>query len=103
MPHAWESIDAAIRDVVGQPTEEHPFLRSGRSVHYGHTTLERLPMRPRKVVSLAAAAGAAALVATGLAVAASPSSAASAGCRIGYTITNQWPGGFGANVNITNL
>ena len=28
---------------------------------------------------------------------------AAAGCQVSYTITNQWPGGFGANVNITNL
>jgi cellulose 1,4-beta-cellobiosidase len=28
---------------------------------------------------------------------------AAAGCQVSYTVTNQWPGGFGANVNITNL
>src|SRR5258707_3921183 len=28
---------------------------------------------------------------------------AAAGCQVGYTITNQWPGGFGANLAITNL
>ncbi|MGI5242398.1 cellulose binding domain-containing protein [Dactylosporangium sp. CA-139066] len=30
-------------------------------------------------------------------------SAAAAGCRVTYTVTNQWQGGFGANVDITNL
>ena len=30
-------------------------------------------------------------------------SAAAAGCRVDYTVTNQWPGGFGTNVIITNL
>jgi hypothetical protein len=30
-------------------------------------------------------------------------SAAAAGCRVGYTVTNQWQGGFGANVEVTNL
>ncbi|WP_433224095.1 cellulose binding domain-containing protein [Dactylosporangium sp. CS-047395] len=30
-------------------------------------------------------------------------SAAAAGCRVQYTVTNQWQGGFGANVDITNL
>jgi hypothetical protein len=30
-------------------------------------------------------------------------SAATAGCRVSYAITNQWPGGFGSNVTITNL
>jgi rhamnogalacturonan endolyase len=29
--------------------------------------------------------------------------AASAGCRVDYAITNSWQGGFGANVQITNL
>ncbi|MFF5178489.1 cellulose binding domain-containing protein [Micromonospora sp. NPDC000316] len=30
-------------------------------------------------------------------------SAAAAGCRVDYQVTNQWQGGFGANVTITNL
>ncbi|WP_256863380.1 arabinofuranosidase catalytic domain-containing protein [Microbispora sp. GKU 823] len=30
-------------------------------------------------------------------------SAATAGCQVSYTITNQWPGGFGANVSVNNL
>ena len=30
-------------------------------------------------------------------------SAASAGCSVGYTVTAQWSGGFGANVIVTNL
>ena len=29
--------------------------------------------------------------------------AATTGCRVGYTVTNQWPGGFGANVDVSNL
>jgi hypothetical protein len=40
--------------------------------------------------------GATALVVTG-------ARAAAAGCRVDYQVTNQWPGGFGANVTITNL
>jgi len=28
---------------------------------------------------------------------------AAAGCRVTYTITHQWPGGFGAAVDIVNL
>jgi beta-xylosidase len=31
------------------------------------------------------------------------SARAAAGCQVTYTITNQWPGGFGANVNVNNL
>ncbi|MFI5911686.1 arabinofuranosidase catalytic domain-containing protein [Dactylosporangium sp. NPDC051541] len=30
-------------------------------------------------------------------------SAATAGCRVTYTVTNSWPGGFGAAVDVTNL
>ncbi|WP_306345208.1 cellulose binding domain-containing protein [Rhizomonospora bruguierae] len=29
--------------------------------------------------------------------------AAATGCRVAYSVANQWPGGFGANVDITNL
>ncbi|MFJ6954130.1 cellulose-binding domain-containing protein, partial [Micromonospora aurantiaca (nom. illeg.)] len=29
--------------------------------------------------------------------------AAAAGCRIAYAVSSQWPGGFGANVQVTNL
>ncbi|GAA1509744.1 hypothetical protein GCM10009677_48260 [Sphaerisporangium rubeum] len=28
---------------------------------------------------------------------------AAAGCRVDYTVSSQWPGGFGANVSVTNL
>ncbi|MFY1637647.1 cellulose binding domain-containing protein [Solwaraspora sp. WMMB335] len=31
------------------------------------------------------------------------SAAAAAGCAVDYRVTNQWPGGFGASVTITNL
>ncbi|MFF5242793.1 cellulose binding domain-containing protein [Streptosporangium sp. NPDC000095] len=30
-------------------------------------------------------------------------SASAAGCRVNYTVTNQWQGGFGASVNVDNL
>jgi hypothetical protein len=43
----------------------------------------------------------AAVVGTGVAVA-GPASAA-AGCRVAYSVTSQWSGGFGASVAITNL
>ncbi|MEU6414432.1 arabinofuranosidase catalytic domain-containing protein [Microbispora sp. NPDC046933] len=32
-----------------------------------------------------------------------PAAHAATGCRVDYSVTNQWPGGFGANVSITNL
>ncbi|HWS35556.1 MAG TPA: family 43 glycosylhydrolase [Actinoplanes sp.] len=41
-------------------------------------------------------------VAAGLTIAATGAQAA-AGCRVTYTVTNQWEGGFGANVTIDNL
>jgi hypothetical protein len=56
---------------------------------------------PRTRTAVLAAASAAALAAAGL-VAATAASAAT-GCRIDYQVTNEWPGGFGANVTITNL
>ncbi|MET7424243.1 cellulose binding domain-containing protein [Dactylosporangium sp. NPDC005555] len=42
------------------------------------------------------------LAATG-AVVATTASAAAAGCRVTYTISSQWQGGFGASVAVTNL
>ncbi|GAA0515020.1 alpha-N-arabinofuranosidase [Paractinoplanes deccanensis] len=51
---------------------------------------------------LAAAAGAALLAATAVAVA-RPAGAAAAGCSVNYAVSSQWQGGFGANVTITNL
>ncbi|GAA4463197.1 cellulose-binding domain-containing protein [Phytohabitans houttuyneae] len=46
--------------------------------------------------------------AAGLAVAAAAgvlatTAHAAAGCRVNYTVSSSWPGGFGANVTITNL
>jgi hypothetical protein len=68
-------------------------------------------MRRRTLTLSAAALSAAALSAAAtVAVAAIgvdvmtalPASAAT-GCRVGYSVSSQWPGGFGANVTITNL
>jgi arabinan endo-1,5-alpha-L-arabinosidase len=51
-----------------------------------------------------------ALLAAGLAVtvtagtvAVTMEAGAAAGCRVGYVVTNHWPGGFGADVQISNL
>ena len=51
-------------------------------------------MRPftRRAATVTAALGVLAVTAS-----------AAAGCRVGYTVSNQWQGGFGANVTITNL
>ncbi|MET0416735.1 MAG: cellulose binding domain-containing protein [Actinoplanes sp.] len=57
-------------------------------------------MRRRKLaLSLAAVA---ALTAGAGVLTALPADAA-AGCRVAYAVSSQWPGGFGANVTITNL
>src|SRR5262252_2388474 len=43
------------------------------------------------------------LLGSGAVVVAATAASAATGCSVSYAITNQWPGGFGANVNITNL
>ncbi|HTJ35387.1 MAG TPA: cellulose binding domain-containing protein [Dactylosporangium sp.] len=55
--------------------------------------------RLRSAVLFAATVG---LVASG-AVLATTAGAAAAGCRVVYTVTAQWQGGFGADVAVTNL
>ncbi|WP_426502203.1 cellulose binding domain-containing protein [Dactylosporangium sp. McL0621] len=42
-------------------------------------------------------------VAAGAALSAIGPAAAAAGCRVTYTVTSQWTGGFGASVSLTNL
>ena len=49
-----------------------------------------------------ALAGVALLASSAVAVAL-PAGAAAAGCSVGYAVSSQWQGGFGANVTITNL
>ncbi|WP_033443884.1 cellulose binding domain-containing protein, partial [Saccharothrix sp. NRRL B-16314] len=36
-------------------------------------------------------------------VASTATANAAAGCRVAYSISSQWQGGFGANVTVTNL
>ncbi|HKN96739.1 MAG TPA: cellulose binding domain-containing protein [Pseudonocardiaceae bacterium] len=43
------------------------------------------------------------VAALGAGLLAAVDAAAAAGCRVGYTVTNQWQGGFGASVDVTNL
>ncbi|MBN6545826.1 cellulose binding domain-containing protein, partial [Actinacidiphila bryophytorum] len=57
----------------------------------------------RRILAAASAAGmvaAAGLMAT---VLPGTASAAGSGCSVTYTVQNQWSGGFGASVSITNL
>ncbi|WP_229691722.1 cellulose-binding domain-containing protein, partial [Sphaerisporangium melleum] len=57
---------------------------------------------PRRLWALVAAA---VTLATGAVGAAGThlASAAAAGCQVTYTVTSEWPGGFGASVNVNNL
>jgi hypothetical protein len=48
-------------------------------------------------------AGIVCLVASGAAVLTTTVAEAATGCRVSYAVSSQWPGGFGANVTITNL
>ncbi|MER7460739.1 cellulose binding domain-containing protein [Micromonospora sp. NPDC126480] len=57
--------------------------------------------RTTRRVALLAAATTTILTAGGLT--ALTAAAAAAGCRVDYRVTNQWPGGFGADVTVTNL
>jgi outer membrane protein assembly factor BamB len=59
----------------------------------------RAAIRPRTRLVAAAVAGVV-LAGTGIALSAH---AATVGCSVAYTVTSQWPGGFGVNVSITNL
>ncbi|MBX6357462.1 MAG: cellulose binding domain-containing protein [Micromonosporaceae bacterium] len=60
----------------------------------------RHPDRLRARLSIVVTAG---LALAGAAVALSTSAAAAAGCSVTYSVATQWPGGFTANVTITNL
>jgi hypothetical protein len=54
--------------------------------------------------TLALATGMAATVAAlGAWVISAPAASAATGCSVSYTLSGQWPGGFGANLTITNL
>lgn len=61
-------------------------------------------MRPSRLWSRAATAVAVTAVVTSTGVVATALSAhAAPGCRVAYKVTSQWPGGFGASVDVTNL
>ena len=53
--------------------------------------------------TLALSLAATAAVTTGAGVLTALPASAAAGCRVAYTVSSRWPGGFGADVTITNL
>ncbi|GAA1756416.1 family 43 glycosylhydrolase [Luedemannella helvata] len=57
---------------------------------------------PQRVALLAGGLAATVVAGTGVVVAVS-AQAAAAGCAVSYRVTNQWPNGFGADVNVNNL
>ena len=57
--------------------------------------------RPRRAAFVAAAAAVTVIGAGALSI--TSAGAAAAGCDVGYRVTNQWQGGFGADVTVRNL
>src|SRR5690348_14951403 len=62
-----------------------------------------MPRRSRRGRRLIAVAATALAVVAAAVVGSHAASAAAAGCSVNYTVSSQWPGGFGANVTVTNL
>ncbi|MEH1014457.1 cellulose binding domain-containing protein [Micromonospora sp. CPCC 206060] len=62
-----------------------------------------MTLSPRTRTRLAVAAVAAMAGAAGAVPMVASAQAAAVGCRVDYQVTNQWSGGFGANVTVTNL
>ena len=57
----------------------------------------------RRRAAVAIAAVSAAVICAGGTLAAMHAQAASTGCSVSYSVTSQWPGGFGASVTLTDL
>ncbi|GAA1796630.1 cellulase family glycosylhydrolase [Luedemannella flava] len=57
----------------------------------------------RKRRAVAAVVGAGSLAVAGAIVLPMTQASAAASCRVSYAVTSQWPGGFGAAVDVTNL
>jgi len=64
----------------------------------------KIPMRrwPRRAGALARLLGASALLAAGVVAAVPGTASAASTCTVGYTVVNNWPGGFQAGITITN-
>jgi hypothetical protein len=62
-----------------------------------------MPRRFRRGPRLVAVAATALAVVAVAVVGSHAASAAAAGCSVNYAVSSQWPGGFGANVTVTNL
>jgi len=57
----------------------------------------------RRVMTATVVGALVAAVGTVTAGVALTANAATAGCQVSYAVPSQWPGGFTANVNVTNL
>src|SRR6185312_8448345 len=60
-------------------------------------------LSPRSRAALAAGVAAGLATAGVVLATVSAQAATTAGCSVSYAVSSQWPGGFGANVTITNL
>src|SRR5690349_5383357 len=89
-------VRAALRDRRPPPA---PVTVVG--VPWSRLAEDRTVMR-RHTIALSMGT-AAAVAAFGAWVVTAPPASAAAGCSVTYTLSGQWPGGFGANVTIKNL
>src|SRR5579883_3354914 len=80
------------------------FLSSQKEGGMRHISEARLPqlLLKRKLRSLVFFASTLLLIISGFFVSMSATHAASSYCQVTYSITSQWPGGFGANITIQN-
>jgi len=60
-------------------------------------------MRLSRLRLLVATAASVAVTVAAVGLVSVTGASAAAGCRVTYAVTNQWPGGFGASVTVTNL
>src|SRR3954452_16595144 len=74
--------------------------RAGRPAECSFSTTRRSMTQRFRVAALLSAA---LLTMTGVGAIAASSAQATAGCKVDYSVTNQWGEGFGANVTLTNL
>ena len=60
-------------------------------------------MNRSRITNISLMSAGLAMLASVAVVAAAPAGAAAAGCSVNYAVASEWPGGFNANVTITNL
>src|SRR5581483_1484497 len=89
------------RGFTGKPTRSDPY--GGHPATGMLALTQEVSMRSLRRRAAVATTVAAGLVTIGGTLVAVTAQAATSGCSVSYTVSSQWPGGFGANVAITNL